>query len=86
MTGSDAISVAAKEAEYESKDALLTSRVHLHLMNKMGTDAFKVHVHSASNVVYLSFAADLGAADRAKAEQLARGMESVKKVIVHSES
>ncbi|MDQ1347639.1 MAG: hyperosmotically inducible periplasmic protein [Acidobacteriota bacterium] len=85
VTGSDAVSVAAKEVEHESKDALLASKVRLALMNKMGTDAFKVHTHVANNVVTLAFTGDLAAAERAKAEQIAGGMESVKKVIVLAE-
>ncbi len=84
ITGSDAVSVAAKEAELESKDALLASKVGLQLLNKMGTDGFKVHTRVANKVVYLSFSDDLGSAERAKAEQVARGVEGVKKVIVHN--
>ncbi len=84
ITGSDAVSVATKEAELETKDALLASQVRLQLLNKMGTDGFKVHIRVANKVVFLSFSDDLGSAERAKAEQLTRDLEDVKKVIVHN--
>ena len=83
VTGSDAVSVATKEAELETKDALLASKVRLQLLNKMGTDGFKVHIVVANKVVFLSFSDGLGSSQRATAEQLARGVEGVKKVIVN---
>lgn len=83
ITGTDPVATAAKEVEYEAKDALLASKVRLQLLNKMGSDAFKVHTRVANHVVYLSFADDLTAPERKKAEQLASATESVKKVIVH---
>jgi osmotically-inducible protein OsmY len=86
VTGSDKVSVAANEGEREVKDKLLAGRVSLQLLNKMGTDALKVHPRVANHVVMLSFSDDLGAAERAKAVELARGVESVKKVIVLSGS
>ena len=83
ITGSDKVDIAAKEVEHETKDALLAGRVRLELLNKMGTDAFKVHVDTANNVVYLSFSEGLGKAEHEKAAQLARATEGVKKVIAN---
>ena len=61
----------------------LAGKVRLELLNKMGTDAFKVHVDTANNVVYLSFSEGLGKTEREKAAQLARATEGVKKVIAN---
>lgn len=83
ITGSDKVDIAAKEVEHETKDALLAGKVRLELLNKMGTDAFKVHVDTANRVVYLSFSEGLGKAEREKAQQLATATEGVKKVIAH---
>lgn len=83
ITGSDRVSVAAKEVEHETKDAILTGRVRAHLIGKMGSDALKVHIHTADGVVYLTFSKELGKAERKKSAELARGTEGVKKVISH---
>jgi hyperosmotically inducible periplasmic protein len=82
VEGSGAVETTAKEAESETSDALPEARVHMRLLEHMGTDALKVHVEVASSVVTLRFDESLAKADRKEAKKLAQGTESVKKVIV----
>ena len=74
-------SVAAGETEAELKDALLSTKIRLMLIDKMGTDGFKIGTDVASGVVTLSFDADFDNARRQEASKVVKGLEGVSKVV-----
>lgn len=74
-------SVAAGEAEAELKDTVLQTKVKLALVEKMGTDGFKINTDVASGVVSLAFESDFSAARRQEAAKIAKGVEGVTKVV-----
>jgi hyperosmotically inducible protein len=71
----------AAEAEAEVKDAVLETKIRLALVDKMGTDGFKVGTEAASGVVTLEFAKDFGSARRQEAISVVRGVSGVSKVL-----
>jgi osmotically-inducible protein OsmY len=73
--------VAAGEAEAELKDAVLATKIRLALVNKLGSDGFKIGTEVASGVVTLEFNADFADASRQEATTVVEGVEGVTKVI-----
>lgn len=74
-------SVVAGEAEAMLKDALLSTRIRLALIERMGGDGFKIGTDVANGVVSLSFDADFLAARRLEATKVVKGVEGVTKVV-----
>ena len=72
---------AAAEAEAELKDTLLETQVRIALVDKLGTDGFKISTQVASGVVTLDFDKDLAAARRTEASNVVKGVEGVTKVV-----
>ena len=56
--------VAAGETEAELKDAVLSTKIRLALVNQMGLDGFKIGTEVANGVVTLEFGSDFAAARR----------------------
>ena len=77
----DKVGVAAGEAEAELKDALLSTRIRLVLIDKMGADGFKIGTETANGVVTLEFDHDFLAARRLEANNFVADMEGVTKVV-----
>lgn len=73
--------VAAGEAEAEVKDAVLETKVRLAMVDKMGTDGFKIGTEAASGVVTLEFDHDLPAARRQEAMKVVKSVDGVTKVV-----
>lgn len=73
--------VAAGETESELKDALLSTKIRLTLVNKMGSDGFEIGTAAASGVVTLSFDKDFTSARRNEAVKLVKSLDGVTKVI-----
>lgn len=74
-------SVAAGEAEAEVKDAVLETRIRIALVDKMGSDGFRVGTEAASGVVTLELGAELSAARRQEAIRIVEGVDGVRKVV-----
>jgi hyperosmotically inducible protein len=74
-------SVAAGEAEAEVKDAVLETKIRLQLVDKMGTDGFRVGTEAASGVITLEFSSEFSAARRQEAIRIVEGVGGVTKVI-----
>jgi osmotically-inducible protein OsmY len=72
---------AVGEAEAELKDAVLATKLRLALVEKMGTDGFKVGTVVASGVVTLEFDKDFKGDRRDQAMALAKSVEGVSKVV-----
>lgn len=73
--------VAAGEAEAELKDAMLSTKVRLILVDSMGSDGFRIGTEVANGVVTLEFGPELTAARRAEAVQATQGVEGVAEVV-----
>jgi hyperosmotically inducible periplasmic protein len=69
------------EADSEVKDALLETRLRLVLIEKMGSDGFKIGTDAASGVVTLAFDHDLRSDRRHEAATVAGHVDGVLKVI-----
>ena len=63
------------------KDAILSTEIRLVLVEKMGTDAFKIGTEVANGVVNLTFERDFVAAKRQEATKLVKGVKGVTKVV-----
>lgn len=74
-------SVAAGEAEAEVKDAVLETKVRIALVDKMGSDGFRVGTEAASGVLTLEFDKSMSAARRQEAKRIVEGVHGVTKVI-----
>lgn len=72
---------AVTEAEAEVKDAMLETRLRLALVNKMGSDGFKIGTEAASGVVTLEFDRGLANSRRKEAIGVAKGIDGVSKVV-----
>ena len=70
-----------KEAEAELKDTVLETKVRIALVDKLGTDGFKVSTEAASGVITLSYDKDLAAARRTEAANVVKAVEGVTKVV-----
>lgn len=75
------VGVAAGEAEAELKDAVLQTKVRIALVDKMGSDGFKIGTDAANGVVTLEFDQDFHTARRAEAAKVVKAVEGVTKVI-----
>jgi osmotically-inducible protein OsmY len=73
--------VAAGEAEAELKDALLATRIRLALVDRMGSDGFKIDTEAADGVVTLAFDRTFNAARRKEAGKVVQGVDGVAKVV-----
>ena len=73
--------VAAGEAEAELKDAILATKIRLALVDRMGTDGFRIATEVADGVVTLGFDRELDAARRQEAGKVVKGVEGVIKVV-----
>ena len=73
--------VVAGEAEAELRDAVLATRIRFALVNKLGSDGFKIGTEVASGVVTLEFNADLADGRRLEATTVVEGVEGVTKVV-----
>jgi osmotically-inducible protein OsmY len=74
-------SVAAGETEAELEDALLQTKVRLALVDKMGSDGFKIGTDAADGVVTLEFEKSFTAGRRQEAAQIVKSVDGVKKVV-----
>ncbi len=74
-------SKAAGEAEAEVKDAVLETKVRIALVDKMGSDGFKIGTEAASGVLTLEFDKDMPGARRQEAKRIVEGVGGVTKVI-----
>jgi osmotically-inducible protein OsmY len=77
----DKVDVAAGEAEAEVKDAVLSTRVRLALIKKMGSDGFQIGTEAANGVVTLRFGHEFVAARREKAARAVKEISGVRKVL-----
>jgi osmotically-inducible protein OsmY len=72
---------AATEAEAEVKDAVLESKVRLALIDKLGSDGFRIGTEAASGVVTLEIPAGMSSERRRDAEAATRKVSGVEKVV-----
>ena len=75
------VGVAVGEAEAEVKDAALDTKIRLALIDKMGSDGFKIGSEVANGMVTLKFERDLAAARRQDAIKVVQGVDGVTKVV-----
>jgi osmotically-inducible protein OsmY len=73
--------VAAGEAEAEVKDTVLSTRIRLALVDKMGSDGFKIGTEAANGVVTLAFDKSFVAARRQEATKVVKGVDGVTSVV-----
>lgn len=73
--------VAAGETEAEVKDAILSTKIRMALIDKMGSDGFKIGTVAANGVVTLEFDKDFPNARRADAVKVVKAVDGVTKVI-----
>lgn len=73
--------VVVGETEAEVKDAVLSTKIRLALVNKMGSDGFKIGTVASNGVVTLRFADDLSIERRKAASKLVLGVRGVTKVV-----
>jgi len=81
MANPNKVGVAAGETEAELKDALLQTRVRIALVDKMGSDGFRIGTDAANGVVTLTFDHGFAAARRSEATRVVKTVEGVTKVI-----
>ncbi len=72
---------AAAEAEAEVKDAVLETKIRLALVDKMGSDGFRIGTEAANGVVTLEFERDFAAARRYEATRIVKAVDGVTKVV-----
>ncbi len=75
------VGVAVGEGEAEVKDAVLATKVRIALVNKMGSDGFKIGTVAANGVVTLKFGSELAAARRKEATRIVLKVGGVSKVV-----
>ena len=75
------VGVAAGEAEAEVKDAILATRLHLALIDNLGSNGFEVGIAVADGVVTLEFNHDFAAELRQEATKVAKNVDGVTKVV-----
>ena len=73
--------VAAGETEAELKNAVLSTKIRLALINQISSDGFKINTEVANNVVTLEFGSDFVAAQRQEADKVVKGIDGMTKVI-----
>lgn len=72
---------AVGEAEAEVRDAVLASKVRLALVDKMGTDGFRIGTDVANGVVTLEFDRDMATERRKDAMATVKTVDGVAKVL-----
>lgn len=75
------VGVAAGEAEAELKDAVLSTRVRLALIDTLGSDGLTIGTEVADGVVTLEFDPELAAARRLEARNAVQSVDGVTKVV-----
>lgn len=73
--------VAAGEAEAEVKDAMLETMIRLALVDKMGSDGFRIGTEAANGVVTLEFDREFQSTRRHEASKVVKGVDGVTKVV-----
>lgn len=73
--------VVVGETEAEVKDAVLSTKIRLALVNRMGSDGFKIGTVASNGVVTLKFADDLSIDRRKQASKLVLAVRGVTKVV-----
>jgi osmotically-inducible protein OsmY len=76
-----AVARAAAETEAEVKDGILESKVRLALIDRLGSDGFRIGTEAADGVVTLEFGPELGSDRRALAVKAVEGLEGVARVV-----
>jgi osmotically-inducible protein OsmY len=74
-------SVAAGETEAEVKDAILSTKIRMALIDKMGSDGFRIGTVAANGVVTLEFDKDFANSRRTDAVKVVKAVDGVSKVI-----
>jgi len=77
----DKVGVAATEAEREVKDALLELEVSAALVDRMGSDGFRIGTDAASGIVTLEFPAGFPGDRRDQAMAIAGKVSGVRRVV-----
>jgi len=77
----DQVDRALKEAENELADAALETSVHLALIDRLGSDGFRIGTDAASGVVTLEFPKSIEPDRRRDAVATAKRVQGVKKVV-----
>lgn len=80
-TTSSKAGAAVGEAEAEVKDAVLSSKVRLALVDRMGGDGFRIGTEVASGAVTLELPSGLTPARRQEAMDTAKGVSGVERVL-----
>jgi len=75
------VGAAVGEADAEVKDAVLETKLRLALIDKMGSDGYKIGTDAANGVVTLSFDQAFKSESRERAVAIANGMAGVSKVV-----
>jgi len=75
------VGVVAGETEAEVKDAVLSTKIRLALVNKMGSDGFKIGTVAANGVVTLRFGDEISNDRRKAAAKLVLGVRGVTRVV-----
>jgi len=75
------VGAAVSEAELEVRDAILESRLRLALVDRMGSDGFRIGTEAADGVVTLEFPPALESARRREAVGVAEKVDGVRRVI-----
>lgn len=73
--------VAAGETEAELKDAMLSTKIRIALVNQMGSDGFRIGTTAANGVISLEFDKEFTHARRTEAVKVVKAVEGVTKVI-----
>jgi hypothetical protein len=79
--GEGKVEAAASEAEAELADAVLESKAQLALIEKFGSDGFRVSVEAASGVLTLEFPDDIAADRRRDMVGLVEDVGGAKRVV-----
>lgn len=77
----DKAEVTAGEAKAEVKDAVLSTKIRLVLVNRMGADGFKIGTVASNGVVTLKFEEDLPVERRKMAAKIVLAVYGVTKVV-----
>jgi len=75
------VDAALKEAELEAADALLETKVTMALIDRLGSDGFRIGTDAASGVLTLEFPKGMESARRRDAIETAKKVQGVSKVI-----
>ncbi len=79
--GGDKVDALVAETEAELSDAALETRVRLALVDKMGTDGFRIGTDAASGVLTLEFPKKMEKDRRREASEIAKKVEGVSRIV-----